>query len=378
MKRIVLVTVAATLLLSATIASAGNDVFIVSRNVLYGNSSDQAINFTSVFSEDITNDILIDNNSIFLTTAYKLYSLNKTNGYINFMDSIIGTTSIKQSDNYIYATTYSVLYRVNKTSGAIEQQKNYNQVLNAIYTFFGVQTGTGNFSETDPVWSSDKTGIQAGIQIANDTANMAIDIVTNNSANASFMTCGDTCHNSHFVNYSVFDDFRSNLTFADINANNVTAHNITADNLFVTNVQVNNITMNLTNNPMGWVNNSTMDKNLSNYSNTPGFLTNATINNDGGFDFILTTFTSGFKGTISAKYSGNITYIEVSPHNEVGSMNLSVGSNYINFTSSGYVNDAALSGWNKTVAKLQKFNITLLSASGFTNPVTVSIGITKD
>jgi hypothetical protein len=137
----ILVLILITVVVIAGTAKADDNIYIKSNNILFANSTDNSTNFTIVFSENIINDVIVDNSSIYLTTGYHLYSLNKSTGYINFMDSIIGTTGLKQTDNYLYATTYSVLYVVNKSDGSILYWKNYNQQLNDIYTEFGLGMG---------------------------------------------------------------------------------------------------------------------------------------------------------------------------------------------------------------------------------------------
>lgn len=352
----------------AITCSADDTIYAKSNNILYANSTDGTVNFTVVFSENIGSDLLIDESNIYLATGYKLYSLNKTTGSINFMDSIIGITDLKQSDNKIFAKTYSVMYQVNKSTGAVEYYKNYNKVLNSIYTFFGMQGLPGPQGPEGPQGPNGATGAQ-GPEGPQGPAGPYINV----GANYLVKDNGST-----YVASSIYDNGKVGIgtttPTAKLHLPAGTASASTAP-------------LKLTSGTLL----TTPEAGAIEYDGTHLYWTNSTGRNqldnqasagagavDGGFDFIIdgqgSAITTGFKGAVSAKYNGTITYVEVIPNGQTGSLNLSLGENNFNFTDSDYYLDTELSGWIKNLTMRQRINITVNSISNF-NYLTIGVGI---
>jgi hypothetical protein len=99
----------------------------------------------------------------------------------------------------------------------------------------------------------------------------------------------------------------------------------------------------------------------------------------GGFDFIINNSGSiipiGYQGTISAKYAGNISYIEIIPsYSQTGRLNITIGNTFINMSGGYYYNDT-LSG-NLSLYKRQHINISIENITTFTQ-ITVCVGVNK-
>lgn len=141
--KIILIIFSLILFLLSILVKADDSVYIKSDKIIE-KMNDTEIIFRIINSDSIMSDIIIDENNLYYMSYKNLYSVNKTNGNINFKVSITNAKYFSQSQNNIYVSTYFYLYKVNKSSGIIET-KLHGSLIDSIYSYFQVSgTGSGN------------------------------------------------------------------------------------------------------------------------------------------------------------------------------------------------------------------------------------------
>lgn len=118
-----------------SLVKADDSIYIKSDNAIM--KDDQ---FKIVTLSNVTSDIMIDNINIYFYTEKNFYIANKSNGNIIYKINILGIKQQKQTNNYTYVKTNNQIYKINKTSGVIEQKQVFGNVIDKIYSFFGVNT----------------------------------------------------------------------------------------------------------------------------------------------------------------------------------------------------------------------------------------------
>jgi len=132
------------LLILIPLAQADNNFYAISGNVFISND------YKIYTQNNIINDILIDNESVYFYNNKMLYFVNKTTGIVNFNIFIQNIESIKQTDNFIYVKKSNEILKINKLTGISDTKTVFTKTINNIYSYFmGVSSLSGNSNISD-------------------------------------------------------------------------------------------------------------------------------------------------------------------------------------------------------------------------------------
>ena len=134
-------------------AAAGDDKFYFISN---GNKINSEA-FKIIMSDNITSEVLMDNYSLYFYTDKNIYSVNNSNGVINFKLNFGYADSISQSDNFIYAKNKLYIIKIDKNTGNIVSKiisYEVNKILSA-YAPNSNSVGTTDHAALDHLtWST--------------------------------------------------------------------------------------------------------------------------------------------------------------------------------------------------------------------------------
>jgi hypothetical protein len=133
-------TIIIILLIFISNVSANDNLYIIKDNKL-------TINTISVILSENIRDLKIDSNNTYPYTNNYVYSVNSSNGGINYKININSIKDIEISDNYIYVRTTNKISKINKLSGIIEESN--LKPSDNIFTYMNSLRNTDIFTSTD-------------------------------------------------------------------------------------------------------------------------------------------------------------------------------------------------------------------------------------
>lgn len=135
-KQIIYLLIISNLLIINCVAN--ENFYSIEGNTIYSND------YKIIFEDNlIIDNLLIDNNSLYINTNKYLYFINTTSGNIDYKLTISDIKRTSQTDNYIYSQTDYNIYKINKSSGNIDEKRIYFKPLEKIYSYFGVSGISG-------------------------------------------------------------------------------------------------------------------------------------------------------------------------------------------------------------------------------------------